>query len=105
MQRLRLLRENQHAAIAAGGFIVMVVIVVIALALLPIIIDFTQSSALRECTNTTDGSGSICGTDPVNETANLSSTQITLLDLTPTFYLIGLFVAVIAWLAITRSMD
>lgn len=77
------LRENQHAAIGAGGFIIAVVAVVVALALLPVVLDFVNDTDLR---------------------ANLSTTQLTLLDLTPTFYLIGLFVGLIAWLAITRGI-
>ncbi len=58
-----------------------VIIVVIALALLPVVLDFVNDSDLR---------------------ANLSATQLTLLDLIPTFYVIGIFVGLIAWLAITR---
>lgn len=92
--------QDESGAASGAGFIVAVVAIVIGLALLPIVLD--QITIVDECTNTTTGDGQICGTDPANETRNLTATQSTILNLVPTFYLIGMFVGVIAWLAITR---
>ncbi len=75
------LRKDRSGASSAASFMSAVIIVVIALALLPVVLDFVNDSDLR---------------------ANLSATQLTLLDLIPTFYVIGIFVGLIAWLAITR---
>ncbi len=72
---------DHNGAIGSGGFIVAVITIVIALALLPVVLDFVNDTDMR---------------------ANLSNTQVTLLDLTPTFYLIGVFVGLISWLAITK---
>ncbi len=79
--RLIELRQDTKAAASSGSFIVAVVAIIIGLALLPVVLDFTNDTDLQ---------------------ANLSATQLTLLSLLPTFYLIGLFVGLIAWLAITR---
>ncbi len=92
--------DDEMGAVSGGGFIVAVVAIVIGLALLPIVTN--QITLVDECTLTTTGEGVPCGTDPANETRNLTATQSTILNLIPTFYLIGMFVGVIAWLAITR---
>lgn len=75
------LRKNEAGAASVGSFLVAVIVVVVALALLPVVLDFVNDTSLR---------------------ANLSATQLTLIDLVPTFYIIGIFIGLIAWLAITR---
>lgn len=77
------LKSDDAGAASAGSFIVAVVAIVVALALLPVVNDFVNDADLR---------------------ANLSATQLIILDLVPTFYLIGVFVGMIAWLAITKRM-
>ncbi len=98
----RRLSTDDSAAIGSGGFIIAVITIVIALALLPVVLNFVQSDALLGCHNTSTGDGIDCSDTESTTKQNLSSTQLTLLDLTPTFYLIGVFVGLIAWLAITR---
>ncbi len=81
MRLIGSLRQDHRAAATGGSFIVAVVAIVIGLALLPVVLDFINDADMR---------------------ANLSATQLTILDLVPTFYLIGMFVGVIAWLAVTK---
>ncbi len=75
------IRSDKSGTASVSSFPMAVIIVVVALALLPVVLDFVSDSDLQ---------------------ANLSATQITLLNLIPTFYVIGLVMGLIVWLAISR---
>lgn len=77
--------KSRHIVVGVGtrAIIGVAITVVVALALLPIITDFVNDPAL---------------------VANLTATQITLLNLIPTFYIIGVVVGVVvAALVLART--